>query len=207
VSWLPSVPHYGYLLVFVVVFLNNIGLPFPGEAVLLGAGFILGAAAGVLWQPMAAGTAAAFLGGVCCFALGRRLGPGTLDRIHWLHLTPERLEWPERYLKRHGAKAVFIARFIVILPPLAANLLAGMTDMRWRVFLLYNLAGSAVASCGYILLGYVFGRNWRLLQSWLGTTGLYLILAAVVIIVPAVLFRHGLSALMLRLVGRQPKRQ
>ena len=41
-SLLPNVPRYGYVLVFVVVFLNNIGFPLPGETILLGAGFVLG---------------------------------------------------------------------------------------------------------------------------------------------------------------------
>jgi membrane-associated protein len=206
-SLLPNLPHYGYVLVFIVVFLNNIGIPFPGEVVLLGAGFILGAAAGVLWEPMTAGTAAAFLGGNCSFWLGRRLGHSSLDKIPWLHLTPDRLEWPGRYLKRHGAKAVFIARFIAILPPIAANLLAGMTSMSWRVFLFYNLAGSAASTISYILLGYVFGKKWRLLEAWLGPTGAYLILAVMVVMVPVVIFRHHLSALILRVFVRQPKRQ
>jgi hypothetical protein len=51
-SLLPHLPHYGYVLVFIVVFLNNIGVPLPGETILLGAGFILGKAAGSLWEPM-----------------------------------------------------------------------------------------------------------------------------------------------------------
>jgi len=50
-------------------------------------------------------------------------------KIHWLHLTPKRLKWPERFFKRHGAKMVFIARFIFLFPPVVANLLAGMSKM------------------------------------------------------------------------------
>ena len=206
-SLLPNLPHYGYVLVFVVVLLNNVGVPFPAEAVLLGAGFILGTAADALWQPMAAGTAAAFLGGICCFWLGRRLDPDALDKIRWLHLTPARLQWPERYLKRHGAKTIFVARFIAILPPMAANVLAGMTEMSWPVFLFYNLAGSALATVSYILLGYVIGKNWALVSAWLGPMGLYVILTAVVVVVPAVIFRHALSALISRVLAKQPKRQ
>jgi membrane protein DedA with SNARE-associated domain len=94
-SLLPRLPHYGYALVFIIVFLNNIGFPLPGETILLGAGFVLGRAAGSLWEPMLAGTSACFLGGICAFALGRRLGHGGLEKIHWLHLTPKRLEWPQ----------------------------------------------------------------------------------------------------------------
>jgi membrane protein DedA with SNARE-associated domain len=105
-SLLPHIPHYGYVLVFIVAFLNNLGVPLPGETILLGAGFVLGKTADSLWQPVAAGTAACFLGGICAFWLGRRLGRGGLEKIHCLHLTPKRLKWPERFFKRHGAKTV-----------------------------------------------------------------------------------------------------
>src|ERR1035438_10519189 len=98
---------------------------------------------------MVAGTAACFLGGSCAFWLGRRLGLSGLERIHWLHLTPERLKWPERFFKHHGAKAVFISRFIALFPPVAANLLAGIAKMPWRIYLFYNLLGSAAYTTSY----------------------------------------------------------
>jgi membrane protein DedA with SNARE-associated domain len=206
-SLLPHIPRYGYLLVFIVVFLNNLGFPLPGETILLGAGFILGQAAGSLWEPTAAGTVASFLGGICAFWLGRRLGHQGLAKIHWLHLTPERLEWPERYFKRHGAKAVFIARFIAIFPPVAANVLAGMTKMSWRSFLLYNLTGSAAFTATYILIGYFFGKKWKLIEAWLGPTARYVILAGLTLIVIGVMCRHSLSGLLTRLFSKKRRRK
>jgi membrane protein DedA with SNARE-associated domain len=203
-SLLPHIPHYGYALVFIVVFLNNIGVPLPGETILLGAGFVLGKAAGSLWQPMAAGTAACFLGGICSFWLGLRLGHGS---FHWLHLTPERLKWPERLFKRHGAKTVFIARFIFLFPPVAVNLLAGMAKMPWRIFLFYNLTGSAAYTTCYILIGYFFGKKWKLLEAWLGPTTFYLILAGIAFIVLGVIFRHSLSPFLTRLFSKKRKRK
>ena len=149
-SLLPHVPHYGYMLVFIVAFLNNLGIPLPGETILLGAGFVLGKTEDSLWQPVAAGTVACFLGGICAFWLGRRLGHGGLEKIHWLHLTPERMKWPDGLFKRHGDKTVFIARFIFLFPPVVANLLAGMSKMPWRSFLFYNVTGSAAYSTTYI---------------------------------------------------------
>ena len=206
-SLLPHIPHYGYVLVFIVVLLNNLGLPLPGETILLGAGFILGKSAESLWQPMAAGTAACFLGGICAFWLGRRLGQGSLEKIHWLHLTHERLKWPDRFFKRHGAKAVFIARFIALFPPVAANLLAGMAKIPWRSFLFYNLTGSAAYAVSYILIGYFFGKKWKLLEAWLGPTALYLILAGIALVVLGVLFRHSVSGFWRRLFPKEPKRK
>jgi len=192
-SLLPHIPHYGYVLVFIVAFLNNLGLPLPGETILLGAGFVLGKTADSLWQPVVAGAMACFLGGICAFWLGRRLGRGSLEKIRWLHLTPARMKWPEQFFKRHGAKTVFIARFIFLFPPVVVNLLAGMSKMPWRTFLFYNLTGSAVYSTSYVLIGYFFGKQWKLLKAWLGPGPLYLILAAIILIVLAMLFRKSIS--------------
>ena len=206
-SLLPHIPRYGFVLVFLVVFLNNLGVPLPGKTILFGAGFILGKTEGSLWQPMAAGAAACFLGGTCAFWLGRRLGQGRLEKIHWLHLTPERLKWPEHFFKRHGDRAVFIARFIPLFPPVAANLLAGVAKMPWRIFLFYNLTGSIVCGAGYILIGYFLGEKWHRLEAWLGSTALYLILAGMALLVPGVIFRHSISGVWTRLFNKNRKRK
>ncbi len=188
---LPHLPHYGYVLVFIVAFLNNLGLPLPGETIFLGAGFVLGKTADSLWQPVVAGTAACFLGGICAFGMGRRLGRGSLEKIHWLHLTPKRMQWPEQFFKRYGAKTVFIARFIFLFPPVAVNLLAGLSKMPWRTFLFYNLTGSAAYSTTYILIGYFFGEKWKLLETWLGPTAIYLISAVLIVAILSLIFKHS----------------
>jgi membrane protein DedA with SNARE-associated domain len=205
-SLLPHIPHYGYVLVFIVVFLNNIGFPLPGETILLGAGFILGKVAESLWEPMAAATAACFLGGICSFWMGRRLGESGIEKIHWLHLPPKRLKRLDGFFKRHGAKTVFFARFIALFPPVAANLLAGMSQMPWRTFLFYNLTGSAVYAASYILIGYFFGKKWKLLEAWLSPAAPYLVIAGVVLVVLGVIFRHSLSRIWTRLFSRNRAR-
>jgi membrane protein DedA with SNARE-associated domain len=67
-----------------------------------------------------------------------------------------------------------------------------MTKMRWRVFLLDDLTGPAAFSLSYIIIGYLFGKQWTFLRTWLGPVPLYLILAAIVLGVPGVMFRHAL---------------
>jgi len=206
-SLLPHIPHYGYVLVFIVVFLNNLGFPLPGETILLGAGFVLGKTGDSLWLPVAAGAVASFLGGICAFWMGRRLGLARLEKIHWLHLTHKRLKWPERFFKRHGAKTVFIARFIFLFPPVVVNLLAGMSKMPWRTFLFYNLTGSAAYSTTYILIGYFFGKKWKLLEAWLGPTALYLMFAGLVIVILGVIFRHSVSGYWVRIFPKEHRQK
>ncbi len=204
-SLLPHIPHHGYVLVFIVAFLNNLGFPLPGETVLLGAGFVLGKTADSLWQPMVAGTVACFLGGIGAFWFGRRLDPSRLAKIRWLGLTPKRMKWPEQFFKRHGAKTVFIARFIFLFPPVVVNLLAGMSKMPWRIFLIYNLTGSAAYTVTYVLIGYFFGEEWKQLKTWLGPITLYWILAGMLLIVLAVIFRRSIAGVWARLFPKGPK--
>jgi len=198
-EFLPHLPHYGYVLVFIVVFLNNLGLPLPGETILLGAGFILGKSASPLWESIASGAAASFLGGTCAFWAGRRLGNSGLQRIRWLHLTPERMKWPDRFFKRHGPRTIFIARFIALFPPVLANLLAGVSKMRWGPFLAYNFAGSLAYATTYILIGHFFGRRWKDFEAQLGPVALYSIVAAIAVLAIGVMSRHALGRLIARL--------
>jgi membrane protein DedA with SNARE-associated domain len=188
---------YGYWALFTLVFLKSVGVPVPGDTALLGAGFILGKFGLSLWQAMAVGTAAAFFGGQLGFGLGGRIGHSRLREIKWLHLTPERVEWVERFFKRHEANAVLAARFIALLPTLAICLLAGMAKMPPRRFLFYNLAGSTVYAAGYVLTGNLLWKNWEFLESWLGPGVFYVVLAVIAFIVLSVIFSHYLSQLLL----------
>jgi membrane protein DedA with SNARE-associated domain len=130
-----------------------------------------------------------------------------LGKIHWLHLTPDRMKWPERLFKRHGDKTVFIARFIFLFPPVVVNLLAGMSTMPWRSFLFYDLTGSAAYATTYTLIGYFFGKKWKLIEAWLGPTALYLILAGIALIVLDVIFRKSISEFLARLFSKNRQRK
>jgi membrane-associated protein len=105
------------------------------------------------------------------------------------------------------AKAVFIARVTPLFPAFAASLLAGMAKMPWRIFLFYDFTGSIVCGIGYILIGYFFGKQWKLLEAWLGPTALYLILAGIALIVLGVILRHPVSEFWVRHLYKKRKRK
>jgi membrane-associated protein len=89
-----------------------------------------------------------------------------------------------------------------LFPPVVVNLLAGMSNMPWRVFLFYNATGSAAYSASYILIGYFFGKQWKQIEAWLGFKTLYLMLAGLAIVALSVIFRHFLSRLWARFVSK-----
>lgn len=174
--------RYGYAVVFAGVFLENAGMPVPGETTLL-AGAAL-AQLGRLSLPWVIITAigAATLGDNLGFWLGRREGRVLAERYGApFGLTRERLAEFDRFFARHGPKTVFLARFITGLRVVCA-LLAGGSGMRWRTFLFFNASG-AIAWCTTIAVaGYALGRSWVLLEQWVGWIGIVGLVGALVLI-------------------------
>ena len=172
---------YGYWAVFFGVMLENAGVPIPGETILLVAGYF--ASTGVFRVPLVMLVAAtgAVIGDNIGFAIGHHYGRGFLLRVgRFFFLTPKRIEHMENYFKSHGNKTILVARFITGLRVFAA-LLAGASRMRWRVFVVYNVAGAVLWSFVITLLGYLFGQSLPLLVKWVGRTGTILLIVAIVL--------------------------
>jgi membrane protein DedA with SNARE-associated domain len=172
---------YGYWTVFFGVMLENAGLPIPGETILLVAGYFC--SEGHLDMPLVMLVAAtgAVVGDNIGFAIGHHYGRGILLRFgKYVFLTPERLAHIENYFTVYGNKTILVARFITGLRVFAA-LLAGASMMRWRVFLLYNVAGAVLWSIVITSLGYIFGQSLPILIRWVGRTGTILLVAGIVV--------------------------
>jgi len=162
---------YGYPALFVLVLLENAGVPLPGETALLAAGFLSSPAGGErlrLPAVVAVGFVAAVLGDNLGFWLGRRVARPRLAQGRGLwFLTPERMRWAEAYFRRYGALTVFIARFITGLRVVAGPA-AGAAGMPWGWFLAANAAGAAVWSLAIALAGHYSGHAWDRLHHLLG---------------------------------------
>jgi membrane protein DedA with SNARE-associated domain len=134
----------GYPLLFALIFGESAGLPLPGETALLTAGVLAGG--GHLSLPIVIGVAiaAAVAGDTLGYWLGRRGGRAVLmHRGPFAGFRSHALERGERFFERHGAKTVFLGRFVPGVRIVAA-VLAGAGAMPWPRFALYNLAGAFV---------------------------------------------------------------
>jgi membrane protein DedA with SNARE-associated domain len=152
------ISHYGYAAVAVVVGLESMGLPLPGETTL-----VLSAvyAAGHSDLKIAGVIGAAALGGIVGdnvgYWLGREFGYPLLLRFgRYVGLTETRIKLGQYLFLRHGGKVVFFGRFIAVLRVLAA-FLAGVNRMEWKRFLVANAAGGVLWSLVYGLGAYLFG--------------------------------------------------
>ena len=177
-----------------VVFLENAGLPVPGETALL-AGAAL-SRSGALFLPwvVATATAGAIFGDNIGFLIGRRGGRALLEGFgSRLGLTADRLVEFDRFFDKHGAKTVFIARFVTGLRVFGA-VLAGTSGLPWGRFLLYNATGAVAWATTFGAVGYLLAYSWETLEEWIGRSGLALLAAVAIITVVAVLRRRRAPA-------------
>ncbi|GAA2716804.1 DedA family protein [Micromonospora olivasterospora] len=172
--WLSALPPLViYLIVAGVIGVESMGIPLPGEIVLVSTALL--AATGVIEPEWVAGAAAfgAIVGDSFGYAIGRRGGRPLLERLGRRfprHLGPAHLARAEQSFARHGVWAVFFGRFVALLRILAGPL-AGALRVPYRRFLLANAAGGLVWAFGTTYLLFSVGRaaeHWLKDISWAG---------------------------------------
>ena len=136
--------HYGLLAVLFFVLIEDFGIPVPGETIVIAASIYAGSgrlnvvAVGVI------GFVAAVAGDNIGFAIGHFGGRALVLRWgRYVRLTEERLDKAEAFFERHGGWIITVARFIEVLRQVN-GLVAGISGMRWRRFLVFNALGAAL---------------------------------------------------------------
>ncbi|HWE63649.1 MAG TPA: DedA family protein [Chloroflexota bacterium] len=181
------VATYGIWAVALFVAIESMGVPVPGETMLLVAAVYAGATHQLsIVAVIATASVAAIVGDNLGYLLGRLGGERLLRRVGpALHLTEGRLAIARYLFQKHGGKAVFFGRFVAILRVFAA-FLAGTAHMSWRRFALANAAGVIAWATLMSLLGYGLGA------SATGPLGYIAFgLAAVIIVAGAVVLRRN----------------
>ena len=181
-GWLAS---YGYLVVFLLVMLESIGVPVPGETALIGAALYAGSTGKLeIWGVIAVAIAGAIIGDNIGFSIGRYGGAKLLLRHgHKIRLDEGRIKIGIWLFRRHGGKVVFWGRFVSILRTYAA-FLAGTNQMAWGRFLVFNAAGAVVWATAFGVAYYVFGSALQKLSTTiditLGVAGVAILVAFLV---------------------------
>jgi membrane protein DedA with SNARE-associated domain/membrane-associated phospholipid phosphatase len=181
--------HWGYLLVFIPVFLESSGLLVPGETMAVLAGFLSSQGFLEIGDCLWVIALGAILGDSVGYSLGKVFGRGYFEKHHrLLFLKEKHIRKTEEYFHRHGGKTIFFGRFIGLLRVMAP-FVAGMARMRYREFLVYNVAGGILWAVTFTLLGYFFGQSWQLIEKWSGRAGLFALFMLLVIVFFAYLYR------------------
>jgi len=146
----------------------------PGEAAIV----IGGALASQGRIPLSAAIVAAILGAIVGdtigYGVGKRWGEQLLPRLS--RRRARNLEKAKGFLRRHPGWTVALGRF----PPGIRTFVpgaAGMSHVRYRSFLVSNVAGAIVWGSTFVLLGYAAGRSWRRVEALVARGGLILLAA------------------------------
>lgn len=180
---------YGLWALFIVIMLESVGIPMPGETGLLTAAIYAGSTHQIsITAVVVVAAAAAIIGDNIGYLLGRSIGIRLLVRYgKYVRLNEARLKVGQYLFLRHGGKIVFFGRFVALLRTYAA-MLAGANRMKWRHFLIMNTLGGI---CWALAVGggaYLFGEQ---VKRVVGPVSLLLFVAAIgVVIGGMVFFRH-----------------
>ncbi len=174
------IERYGYFAVALLVTLEGFGLPLPGETAVVTAAAFAARGSLNIYGVVLSTVIGTVLGGSGGYWVGRIGGRGLLVRHgHLIRLDAERLARTEAYFKRHGAKTVFIARFIALLR-IFGSLLAGVAHMPFAEFTVVNLGGGVLWAAVFSALGYLFGKHLSRLDNYLGRISIALSVLVVI---------------------------
>ncbi len=184
------VAAYGYGVVAVVVGLESMGLPLPGETVLVAAALYAGTTQQLdIGWVVAAAAAGAVVGDNIGYWMGRELGYLLLLRYGpRVGIRAAQVKVGQYLFLRHGGKVVFFGRFVALLRVLAAAL-AGINRMAWQRFTAANAAGAVVWASLFGFGAYLMGDRVRRLS---GLAGMALLVAGIVgfVAAAALIRRH-----------------
>lgn len=159
------VAHYGiwsYAILFAIIFCETglVIMPFlPGDSLL----FVIGALAATegpleIKSILVLLSVAAILGNTVNYCVGRMLAPKIFRDENIRFLNKEHLKRTQAFFDKHGPKTIIITRFMPILRT-CAPFLAGVGNMPYPKFMLYNVVGGLVWIFLFVLAGYFFGKT------------------------------------------------
>ncbi|MGC8471376.1 MAG: DedA family protein [Acidimicrobiales bacterium] len=194
---------YGYGAVFVLVAVESLGVPLPGETALIAAATYAGTTHGLsIGLVFAVAAAAAILGDTAGYWIGDAGGYRLLYRYgHYVRLDESKIKVAHYLFERRGGVVVFFGRFVSVLRTYAA-FLAGTTRMRYRRFLFFNASGGIAWAALYAFLAYYAG-------TFLSKTSTsfevgFASAAVVVIVVGLLVLRRQMSVLVERAEAAYP---
>jgi membrane protein DedA with SNARE-associated domain len=185
------VTKYGYLAIFVLVFLQEIGMPnpFPNELLLIFSGYLT--YKGILTFPYVILTAvlADFIGTSILYFLFNRSGEYILrKKPKWIPLSPRIMSTMTSKLTKQGLSGIFIFR----LTPFTrgyASVISGLLQIKQETFLLIALSSALTWTAFYVITGYLIGPYWTLFTGNLDNFK-YVLIAVPLIIICTVLITY-----------------
>ncbi|MEV0283782.1 DedA family protein [Kribbella sp. NPDC050820] len=149
-----------YLVVGLVIGVESMGVPLPGETTLIAAALLASQGHLRLEFVIGAAAAGAIIGDSVGYYIGRKAGRGLFERLgrRFHHFSEDRIERAEKYFERYGVWTVFFGRFVALLR-IFAGPMAGMLRMPYPRFLAANAGGGIAWATTIGIVAYNIGDN------------------------------------------------
>ncbi|MFC3503629.1 DedA family protein [Micromonospora krabiensis] len=160
-EWLIST--FGLLGILAIVFAESgllIGFFLPGDSLLFTAGLLTADGQYItypLWLVCLLITVAAIAGDQVGYAFGRKVGPALFRRPNSRLFKQENVLKAHEFFEKYGARSIVLARFVPIVRTFTP-IVAGVSRMNYRTFVIYNIIGGVLWGTGVTVLGYFLGQ-------------------------------------------------
>ena len=181
---------YTYPVLVGLVLLESLGIPLPGEIALVTAAAYASLGHISIYVAISLAALGAIVGGALGYLIGLRGGlPLVLHYGGYIGVRRRHVDRAHAFFEKHGAKTILFGRFIAILRTWAA-IVAGGAGMSFPKFVLYNSIGSVVWAIVFGCLGYYFGRDLPLLESYISRVSLVLLVTLAVGIIALIFWKR-----------------
>ncbi len=191
---------YGYVALWITVFVAAVGIPIPITLLLLAAGAFAALGDFNLALLFVNSFSALICGDNTGYWIGRIWGSRVLNWIErskrWNKMIPpQRIAQSRQYFRHRGGWAIFLSRFLFAAFGGIINLLSGSELYPYPYFLFFDSSGEALGAIIPLSLGFVFGASWEAVGDVLGYSS-FLILSLLIVIL--LVFRLIRNARILR---------
>ncbi|HVS59855.1 MAG TPA: DedA family protein [Gemmatimonadaceae bacterium] len=162
---------YTYPVLFLLVLVESLGIPLPGEIALVTAAAYASRGSISIYVVIALAAAGAIIGGILGYWIGVKGGLPLIARYGgYIGVRKSHIDKTHAFFERNGSKTILFGRFIALLRTWAA-VVAGAACMSFTKFVTYNTIGSIVWAIVFGWLGYYFGRDLPLLEMYISRAG------------------------------------
>ncbi|CQR57152.1 DedA family protein [Paenibacillus riograndensis] len=188
-TWITDImEQFGYAGIFLMLALENIFPPIPSEVILPFGGFMTTTSGLTIPGVLIASTAGSLLGAAILYWIGRLLEVSRMERIvdrygKWIRIKKSDIRKADAWFDKYGYWTVLFCRMV----PLVRSLIsipAGMSGMKFGLFMLFTTIGTLGWNTLLILLGAALGESWEDIGGYIGTYSsiVYILLAGGILV-------------------------
>lgn len=184
----------GVPLLFAIVAIASVGVPFPISLTLVAAGSFAKQGEMGLLPVIVAGSLAAILGDQVGYGLSRWGGRRLINRITRRFGGAEKIKKAEALSKKWGGLGIFFSRWLVTGLGPSLNVTSGIARYPWRRFTFWAVLGQVLWVVLYVMLGYIFSDRVQYIADILGNLAWAILALIVALILGWKLFRYRVPA-------------